>query len=229
MLALENIHVLDLSHLGPGVFCTMMLGDLGAQVTRIQALPEVSPRGTEIATSRKKEGADRRALYEAIHRNKKSLGLNLRSEAGRQIFYRLAQKADVIVEGFRPGTITRLGIDYKSMQEVNPAIVYCSLNGYGQTGPYSKLPGHDINYISLGGVLSLIGNSKGPLVILLNLIADYAGAALHGVIGILAALVARDKTGRGQYVDIAYLDATILATYSFCRRVFCFWDCNKAG
>ncbi len=135
--------------------------------------------------------------------------VNLKSEAGREIFYRLSQHADVIVEGFRPGVAKRLKIDYETMNDVNPGIVYCSLSGYGQDGPYQTFPGHDINYIAMAGVLGLIGPSEGPPVIPLNLVADFAGAALYGALGISVALVARNKTGKGQYVDMAYMDGAI--------------------
>ncbi len=220
MLPLENIKVLDLTHLGPGNFCAMILGDLGAEVVKIQALPGISPRGAGIGVLPDEQGTRKREVHDALNRNKKGLALNLRSEIGHQIFCRLGERADVIVEGFRPGTVARLGIDYKTMREINPGIIYCSLSGYGQTGPYSNLPGHDINYISLGGALSLIGSNKSPPTIPLNLIADFGGAPLHGVIGILAALIARDKTGKGQYVDIAYLDTVISILANFASQYF---------
>lgn len=208
MLALEGIKILDLAHLPPGALCTMILGDLGAEVLKIEAPPDPSGRVglglSPIGEERRKEAA-----YNPLNRNKRSIGLNLRSEPARQIFYRLAEKADVIVEGFRPGVVKRLGVDYETVSKMNPRIVYCSLSGYGQEGPYRNLPGHDVNYLAVTGALDLIGSRGGPPVIPLNLIADFAGASLHGVMGILAALVARDKTGKGQYVDIAYTDGVL--------------------
>jgi len=209
MLALEGIKILDLAHLAPGALCTMILGDLGADIIKIEALPGVGGRGAGIGISPIGEEGRRRAAFDALNRNKKSLGLNLRSDEGRDIFYRLAQTADVIVEGFRPGVVKRLGVDYEKIKAMNPRIIYCSLSGYGQDGPYSKFSGHDINYISIAGVLNLIGVPDQPPVIPLNLIADFAGASLHGVIGILAALVVRSQTGVGQYVDIAYTDGAM--------------------
>jgi crotonobetainyl-CoA:carnitine CoA-transferase CaiB-like acyl-CoA transferase len=148
------------------------------------------------------------------------MGLNLKSDKGRDIFYQLAQTADVVVEGFRPGVVKRLGVDYEKLQSINNRIIYCSLSGYGQDGPYSNRSGHDINYISIAGALNLIGYSDRPPVVPLNLLADFAGASLHGVIGILAALVARDKTGRGQYVDIAYTDGVITLLTWFISNYF---------
>ena len=207
MLALENIKVLDLSGLVPGAFCTMILGDLGAQVLKVE--PPTPSELSGSGPSPKGEEKRREAAFFALNRNKKSIGLNLKPEAGRQIFYRLARQADVIVEGYRPGVVRRLGIDYETINKLNPRIVYCSLSGYGQDGPYHSFPGHDVNYIALAGALGLIGPREGPPVVPLNLVADFAGASLYGVIGILAALIARDKTDKGQYVDIAYLDGAL--------------------
>jgi crotonobetainyl-CoA:carnitine CoA-transferase CaiB-like acyl-CoA transferase len=219
MLALEGVKILDLSRVIPGTFCTMLLGDLGAEVLKVEA-PGISEF---VGSARSLEGEENRkeAAYFAPNRNKKSIALNMKSEAGRQIFYRLAQHADVVVEGFRPGVTKRLGIDYDTITKLNPRIIYCSLSGYGQDGPYHTFPGHDINYISMAGILGLIGPSKGLPVIPLNLVADFAGAALYGALGISVALVARDKTGRGQYVDVGYMDGALsLATWFTCNYFF---------
>jgi len=207
MLALEGVKILDLSRVIPGTFCTMLLGDFGAEVVKIE-----TPGLTEfVGSSRSLQGEENRkkAAYYAPNRNKKSITVNLKSEAGREIFYRLSKQADVIIEGFRPGVAKRLGIDYETISKLNPRIVYCSLSGYGQDGPYQAFPGHDINYIAMAGVLGLIGTSEGPPVIPLNLVADFAGAALYGALGISVALVARNKTGKGQYVDAAYIDGAV--------------------
>ncbi len=209
MLALEGIRILDLTHLAPGALCTMILGDLGADVIRIEAPPGVGGRGAGLGISPMGEEGRKRAAFDALNRNKRSVGLNLRSEQGRGIFHKLARTADVIVEGFRPGVVKRLGVNYESIRAINPRIIYCSLSGYGQDGPYSKFSGHDVNYISIAGALNLIGTPDRPPVVPLNLLADFAGASLHGVIGIMAALVARDKTGAGQYVDISYTDGAM--------------------
>jgi crotonobetainyl-CoA:carnitine CoA-transferase CaiB-like acyl-CoA transferase len=207
MLALEGIKILDLSGLVPGAFCTMILGDFGAEVIKVE-MPTPSPLAG-VGPSPKGEERRAEAAYFAYNRNKKSIGINLRSDKGREIFYRLAQQADVIVEGNRPGVVSHLGVDYDTISKMNPKIVYCSLSGYGQDGPYRNFSGHDINYISLAGVLGLIGPPQGPPVVPLNLIADLAGASLYGVIGILTALLARNKTGTGQYVDVAYMDGAL--------------------
>jgi len=215
MLALEGVKILDLSMLVPGAFCTMLLGDLGADVLKIEA-PGVNEF---MGSSRTLPNEEQRkaAAYYALDRNKKSIVVNLKSEAGREVFYRLSRRADVIVEGFRPGVVKRLRIDYETISKLNPAIIYCSLSGYGQDGPYHTFPGHDINYIAMAGVLGLIGSSEGPPVVPLNLVADFAGAALYGALGISVALVARNKTGSGQYVDVAYMDGAIsLMTWFNC-------------
>jgi len=203
MTALEGIQILDLSYQGPGPFCTAILSDLGASVTRITPPSSAGARQTTL------ESDHRQAASSASNRNKNSILLNLKSEEGRRIFHRLAEKADVIVEGFRPGVVRRLGIDYETISAINPRIVYCSVTGYGQDGPYAQLPGHDINYISLAGVLGLIGEPDRPPVIPLNLVADYGAGGMSAAIGILSAIIAREKTGRGQYVDISLTDTTI--------------------
>jgi crotonobetainyl-CoA:carnitine CoA-transferase CaiB-like acyl-CoA transferase len=156
------------------------------------------------------------AAFDALNRNKRSMALNLKSDKGREVFHKLAQTADVVVEGFRPGVMKRLEIDYEKIKVINPRIVYCSLSGYGQDGPYSNFSGHDINYISIAGALNILGAPDRPPAVPLNLLADFAGASLHGVIGILTALIARDKTGKGQQVDIAYTDGAMsLMTWFF--------------
>jgi len=219
MLALEGVKVLDLSMLVPGAFCTMLLGDLGADVLKIEA-PGVNEFRDSSRTLPKEEQRKATAYY-ALDRNKKSIVVNLKSEAGREVFYRLSRRADVIVEGFRPGVVERLKIDYETISKLNPGIIYCSLSGYGHDGPYHTFPGHDINYIAMAGVLGLIGSGEGPPVIPLNLVADFAGAALYGALGISVALVARNKTGRGQYVDVAYMDGAIsLMTWFNCGYFF---------
>ena len=203
MIALEDIEILDLSYQGPGPFCTTILSDLGANVTRISPPPNAGARQVV------REMSPRQAAYSASNRNKKSVLLNLKCEEGRYIFHQLAAGADVIVEGFRPGVVQRLGIDCNTIGKINPRVIYCSVTGYGQDGPYRELPGHDINYISFAGVLNMIGERDRPPVIPLNLIADYGAGGMSAAIGILSAIIAREKTGRGQYVDISLTDAVI--------------------
>lgn len=209
---LDGIKVLDLTRLAPGPFCTMILGDLGAEVIKIE---EPGPPGGRRAQQagaagvKLPTGGFGSSPYNALNRNKKSLGLNLKSPAGKQIYLRLAQRADIVVEEFRPGVAKRLGIDYETLSVRNPALIYCAVTGYGQDGPCRDVVGHDLNYIGTAGVLSILGRKGEPPTIPHNLLADYAGGGMHGAIGILAALVARQSTGRGQYVDISMLDGTI--------------------
>jgi len=133
----------------------------------------------------------------------------MKSPEGQEIFRRLAARADVVVEGFRPGVMKRLGADYETIRALNSRIVYCSLSGFGQSGPAASYPAHDLNYLSLAAVLGLIGEGDRKPAIPLNLVADYAGASLHGALGIVLALFARERTGRGQHVDVSYLDTTV--------------------
>jgi alpha-methylacyl-CoA racemase len=202
---LEGIKVLELIRVAPGAFCTMMLADMGAEVLKIETPPtDASEAGAGQATAEA-----RRAAFQFVNRNKQSIAINLKHPAGQKILHQLAADADVLVEGFRPGVMARLGGDYATLSQINPRLIYCSLSGFGQDGPYRDLPAHDINYLSIGGVLNLIGEPDRPPAIPLNIIADYAGASMHGTVGILLALLARQQTGRGQWVDVSYLDTTV--------------------
>jgi crotonobetainyl-CoA:carnitine CoA-transferase CaiB-like acyl-CoA transferase len=145
----------------------------------------------------------------AIRRNSRSIGLNLKSEDGRRIFYDLAAAADVVMEGFRPGVVKRLGIDYATVRAIKPQIIYASLTGYGQDGPYSTYVGHDINYQGVAGILAMTGRSDGPPVIPGNTIADNAGGGMNAAIGILVALLVKERTGVGQYIDMAMVDGLV--------------------
>jgi alpha-methylacyl-CoA racemase len=208
MMPLEGIRVLDLTRLAPGPFCTMLLGDLGADVVVVEEPPGVGRR-MDIGMS------ERAQAFNALARNKRSVGLNLKDAKAQEAFLKLAEKADVVLEGFRPGVVKRLGVDYQTVSKRNPRLVYCSLSGYGQTGPYAMLVGHDINYISVGGALGAIGWPGTPPAIPLNLIADFAGGGLYAAFAILAAIIARQTTGRGQYVDMAMSDGvTSLLAFS---------------
>ena len=200
MGVLDGIKVLELARVPPAELPGMFFADMGADVLKI----ETPPDEPEDATAR------RRAAFAYVNRNKRSLALNMKAPEGQAIFRKLAAGADVIVEGFRPGVMDRLGAGYEALRKNNPRLIYCSLSGFGQDGPYKNYPAHDMNYLSLAGVLNLIGEagSKKP-VIPLNLVADYAGASLHGALGIVLALYARERTGRGQHVDISYLDTTL--------------------
>ena len=198
-LALEGIKVLDLSRTVPGPFCTMMLADMGAEVIKIE------DPGYSLGMLPDQE---KHAAYDYLSRNKKSIALNLKSAGAKDIFHKLVSSADVVMEAFRPGVAKRLGVDYHTASKLNPRIVYCSLTGFGQDGPYRDLPGHDPNYTSIGGAVGLTGDHKGNPVIIRAAVGDI-GSSLHAVIGILCALMARDKTGKGQLVDISMTDSVL--------------------
>jgi crotonobetainyl-CoA:carnitine CoA-transferase CaiB-like acyl-CoA transferase len=193
---LEGIRVLDLSQLFPGPYCTMILADLGAEVIKVE------PLGT---------GDYARFFgffFEQINRNKKSVALNLKDPGAQEVFHKLARSADIVVEGFRPGTTARLNVDYERLRELNPGIIYCSISGFGQDGPYVAKPGHDINYLSVAGALGLTRDREGRPVVLGIEIVDLT-SGLNAVIGIMAALIARQGTGVGQEVDISMLDCAM--------------------
>ena len=202
MKPLDGLLVIDLSRYPPGRYATLMLADLGAEVITIEAT-----RGNTAQVELISD--DLGAPYLTVNRNKKSIALNLRSEEGRDIFYRLAEKADVVVEAFRPGVVKRLGVDYDSVKKINPRTVYCSITGYGQDGPYAVQPGHDINYIGLGGILDLTGERNASPHIPGSQIGDLGGGFSQAVIGILVALLAREQTGEGQYIDVAMFDGVV--------------------
>ncbi len=209
---LDGIKVLDLTKLAPGPFCTMFLADLGAEVIKIEEPGPPTGRRADQAGAAGTQGpisSFSSSPYNALGRNKRSIGINLKSGAGKEIYFRLADRADVIVEEYRPGVAKRLGIDYEQLSARNPRLIYCAITGFGQNGPYRDLVGHDINYIATAGVLSMLGRPGQPPTIPHNLVADYAGGGMHGAIGVLAALVARSQTGRGQYVDISMMDGSL--------------------
>jgi len=198
---LDGIKVLDLTPFIPGIYCTMHLGDMGADVIKVEA--PGGQRGLSNAMV-KRVGGTRR-----LERNKRSIVLNLRSEKGRQIFYELAKDADVIVEGYRPGVVHRLGIDYDTVKKMNPRVIYCSMSGFGQDGPYKDLPGFDTVYVAIGGALGVVGDREGRPVQPLNFVGDLGGGGLHAALGIVLALYARDRIGRGQYIDLAVTDGVV--------------------
>jgi len=203
MGALDGVKVLELNVLSPAALTTVMLADMGAEVIRItRPSTDIDPLEAIYDTPRKVAG-------NWLDRNKRWIQLDLKSPDGLGVFRALAQEADVVVEGFRPGVLERLGIDFDTVRRDNPGIVYCSLSGFGQDGPYRLRPAHDLDFLALSGILSLLGGPGQTPVIPMNLIADYAGASLHAALGIMFALFARQRTGTGQQVDISYLDTTL--------------------
>ena len=196
---LAGIRILDLSRLLPGPYCTLLLADLGAEVIKIET-PLVGDYARTVADF----GGP--AMFEAVNRNKKSAAINYRNPRGRELLLQLARSSDVMIETFRPGAVKRWGIGHAAVGQVNPRIVYCSLSGYGQDGPYAHRAGHDLNYLALGGLLALNGVAGGPPIPPGVQIADLSGGMLAAV-AILAALVGRQSTGRGTFLDVAMIDA----------------------
>jgi alpha-methylacyl-CoA racemase len=199
------MRVLDLSQLLPGPYCSLALADLGADVIKIER-----PGGgdwTRYTPPLPPDGGDSR-VFQALNRGKRSLTLNLKSQQGRSVFLRLVATADVVLEGFRPGVMDRLGLSYDVLSRANPGLVYCSLSGYGHAGPYSGRAGHDLNYEGLAGALHLTGPRNGPPSVPGVPLADLAGA-LWAAVGILWAVLARERTGRGQRVDASLLGGAL--------------------
>ncbi|HJR05412.1 MAG TPA: CaiB/BaiF CoA-transferase family protein, partial [Methylomirabilota bacterium] len=217
MGVLDGIKVLEMARVPPAEMPGMFLADMGADVLKI----ETPPGEAEDAATK------RRAAFAYVNRNKRSLALNMKAPEGQAIFRKLAATADVIVEGFRPGVMKRLGGDYETLSATNPRLVYCSLSGFGHNGPYKDYPAHDGNYLSLAGVLNLIGEPGRKPIFPLNLVADYGGASMHGALGIMMALFARERTGRGQHVDVSYLD-TSLALLAATPNMRFFWSDGMA-
>ncbi len=203
MLPLEGVMVLDLTRLLPGPYSSMILADLGARVIKI----EPPPPGDYMREFEPKLRKDS-AFYYAVNRNKESISLNLKDEKDREILLKLVRNAHVVMEGFRPGVMEKLGVGYNQLKGENPALVYCSITGFGQTGPNKDKPGHDINLIAIGGVLDQIGLKDGPPVIPAIQLADLT-SAFWAAIGILAAVIKARNTGEGSFVDVAMMDSVL--------------------
>jgi len=198
--ALHGIRILDLTRLFPGPFCTLILADFGADVIKVE-----DPAGGDYMRSLPPWQGEDSAYFLAVNRNKRSLTLNLRAPEGAEVLRTLARTADVLVESFRPGVMAALELDYAALRAVNPRLVYVSLTGYGQTGPLRDRASHDVNWLARGGFLALTGPADGPPALPGVPVADAIGA-LWAAVGILLALSARERTGEGQYLDLALAD-----------------------
>ena len=216
---LDGIRVLDLSRLLPGPYATHILASFGAEVIKVERPGEGDYMRGYLP---KVQGVN--AAFLTINRGKKSVAIDLQHEGGKEAFIDLAKKCDVLLDGFRPGVMERLGLGYEQLKTVNPKLIYAALTGYGQTGPYSQMAGHDLNYIAFAGMLDLLGESDGMPAVPGVQIADVAAGALPTVIGILLALQQRSKTGKGQSVDISMFDSVIglmpvqIANYTATKR-----------
>ena len=209
---------MDLSLLLPGPLCSMYLGDMGADVIKIEnpRMPDLTrlmgtrlgPGGKQNVDAKDPDGRaeSESGLYLMVNRNKRAITMNIKRPEGRDVLLKLLEDADVLLEGFRPGTLEEMGIGYAQLKEKFPRLIYCAISGYGASGPYEKLAGHDGNYIGYSGMLGITGIADGPPVLPGFQVADIGGGTLAAVGSILAALYARERTGRGQFLDISMMD-----------------------
>ena len=212
MAALDGLRILDLSRLMPGPLCTMIMSDLGADVIKVE-----EPGLGDYARSAPPYIKDTGAAFLMLNRNKRSITLNLKKPEAQEVVHKLARRSDVLIESFRPGVADKLGVGYPTISEINSRIIYCSLSGYGQTGPYRELVGHDLTYMAYSGTIGATGLKGGPPVIPAVQIADIQGA-LYAAIAVMAALCQREKTGEGEYIDISLMDvavASMIMPFSF--------------
>lgn len=213
-LPLAGVRVLDVSQVMAGPFCSMLLGDMGADVIKIE--PPDGGDQTRRAMGFKMKGNDSLGFFN-LNRNKRSLALNLKSKGARDVFYRLVESADILLENYRPGVTKRLGIDYETLHKINPRLIYASISGFGQTGPWSQRPGFDLIAQAMAGVMSITGQPGGPPTKAGVPVSDI-GCALFALYGIMSAFIGRQATGRGQYVDASLFEAAI---------AFSIWDISE--
>jgi len=213
-LPLSGVRVLDVSQVMAGPFCSMLLGDMGADVIKVE--PPDGGDQTRRAMGFKLKGDDSLGFFN-LNRNKRSLALNLKSSAARDVFHRLVKTADILVENYRPGVTKRLGIDYGTLHAINPRLIYASISGFGQTGPWSQRPGFDLIAQAMAGIMSITGQPGGPPTKAGVPVSDI-GCALFALYGILAAFIARGHSGQGQYVDASLFEAAI---------AFSIWDISE--
>lgn len=203
MTILNGLKILDFSSLLPGPLATMMFADLGADVIHVESKNRV-----DLMRIMPPYDEDRESfIHQHLHRSKRSLTLNLKTPEATEIVKKLIMDYDIIIEGFRPGVMKRLGIDFETLREVNPRLIYCAITGYGQTGPFALRPGHDNNYLAVAGVLdhSRLKDKK-PVAMGIQ-IADITGGTMHAAVGVLAAVLHREKTGEGTFIDVSMTDA----------------------
>jgi len=203
MGVLDGIKVLDLTRVLAGPYCTMILGDMGAEIIKVER-PKIGDDSRTFGPFINEESA----YFMSINRNKKSITINLKKEKGKNILKELVKDSDVIVENFKPGTMEKLGLGYEVLKEINPEIIYCAISGFGHTGPYSKRPAYDAVVQAMGGLMSITGEENGRPTRVGSSIGDIT-AGLYGAIGILGALHRKNKTGMGEMVDVAMLDCQI--------------------
>jgi alpha-methylacyl-CoA racemase len=203
LLPLQGVRVLDLSRLLPGPYATLVLADLGAEVVKLE-----DPAGGDYLRCVPPLAGGASGAFQAVNRNKRSLALDLKARGAAEVLLRLARSFDVLVESFRPGVLDRLGAGHARLRQESPRLVVCAITGYGQTGPYRELAGHDINYCAISGALAMNGPTEAPLPFGVQ-VADVAGGAWVAVAGILSALLRRERTGEGGLVDVAMTDGVL--------------------
>ena len=204
-LPLSGIRILDLSRLLPGAYASQMLADFGADVIKVE-----EPGSGDYGRFMPPHGAGGMSLYFlATNRNKRSLTLNLKSAEGREVFLRLVEQADVVLESFRPGVMDRLGLGYEQLKERNPGIIYCAISGYGQDGPYRLRAGHDLNYAGYAGLLHYNRGPHGDPAMPATQFGDLAGGSYLALIGILTALMGRTQTGEGRMIDVSMTEGVL--------------------
>jgi alpha-methylacyl-CoA racemase len=230
-LPLSDVKVLDLTRLLPGGFCSLLLADFGAEVLKV----EDTGMGDYIRWSPPYYGSDeqqglgtRSSLYLSLNRGKRSIRLDLKSDAGREAFLRLVESYDVVLDGFRPGVLDRLGVGYERLREANPAIVVCAITGYGQDGPNEQRAGHDMNYLGLIGMLGLSGEKDGPPIPAGGQIADVNGG-LMAAVGVMTALNERRRSGEGQLVDVSMADGALSWLAMVAGKYFCDGEVPRRG
>jgi len=229
---LSDVRVLDLTRLLPGGFCSLLLADFGADVVKV----EDTGMGDYVRWAPPYYGSEehqalgtRSALYLALNRGKRSIRLDLKSEAGRDTLLRLAGDYDVVLESFRPGVLDKLGCGYDALREANPRIVYCAITGYGQTGPNTQRAGHDMNYLGLNGLLGLTGEPRGRPIQSAGQIADLGGGALMAAFGVMAALRERERSGEGQLVDVSMTDGSLAWLCMVAAQYLCDGEVPRRG
>jgi crotonobetainyl-CoA:carnitine CoA-transferase CaiB-like acyl-CoA transferase len=201
--AFAGVKVLDLSRLLPGPFCSMLLADFGADVIKIE-----DPNGGDYIRWWPPMVGKNSGFHVVLNRNKRSLTLNLKKPEAKELFKQFVAEADVVLEGFRPGVMDRMGLGFESLRTINPRLIYCAISGYGADGPRALRAGHDINYLALNGVLSYSGRENNPTLSGVQ-IADLGGGALYAAFAIATALFARERLGEGQYIDLAMADGAL--------------------
>jgi len=210
---LEGIKVLDLARHSPGRYTSMMLADFGAEVITIE-----TPRTADAPALSFMFTNDTWFRYVGMNCNKKSMAINLKHEKGRDIVYRLVDKADVLIEGFRPGASARMGMGYETLSQRNPRLIYCSITGYGLDSPYLNRASHDINVVALTGILGATGTKNGPPIHVISPQISDLSANCHAISSILAALYAREKTGKGQFIEVAITDGMLFFNWVMTLR-----------